>query len=205
MKQNNEKNNMVIGMVGGVGSGKSTVLERLATYPGVHICMTDILGHEAMEPGRETFYQILDLFEKRVLNTDGTINRAKIAEIVYQEPQKLEQLDGIIHPYVKRRIEEEIQKCKDNEILFLESAILYESGCDAYCQQVWGILTEDAIRVQRLMENRGYSEEKARGIMRQQLSNEELEHRCQVILKNNGGREELFCQIDECMENLLEK
>lgn len=196
---------MVIGMAGGVGSGKSTVLAIIREHYDVQICMADELGHCAMEQGTAAYKDIVREFGRLVLREDETIDRNVLAEIVYGDSGRLAALNGIIHPYVRQEIQRRIRQCPPERVFVLESAILFEAGCAVLCDEVWGVLTEDEIRIWRLMEGRGYSREKAVGIMRCQMSNRELAGRCDRILVNDGDTDELLRQIHKFWENMLEK
>lgn len=195
---------MVIGIAGGVGSGKSTVLRILEEEYGACICMADELGHEAMRSGREPYQQILKVFGDGVCGQDREIDRGMLAQRVYEKKEELEQLNRIIHPFVKEEIRKKIASHTKNELFVLETAILFETGCDSLCDEVWGIITEEKIRIQRLMASRGYSRERAERIMENQISNRELAKRCDRILVNDGDLKELAGQIRDCVENLLE-
>lgn len=196
---------MVIGIAGGVGSGKSTVLRILKQEYGAYICMADELGHKAMIPGTDTYRAILDTFGEELASESGEIDREALARIVYQDTQCLGRLNGIIHPFVFSEIRGLIERYATDRLFVLETAILFETGCDRLCDEVWGVLTEDEIRIRRLMESRGYSRRKAGDIMKNQISNFELAKKCDRIIINDGGREELVQYIRECMENFLEK
>lgn len=186
---------MVIGIAGGVGSGKSTVLEILQKKYQATLCMADELGHEAMRKGTEAYGKIVDRFGSGVLTDDGEINRNELAKIVYGDAAQLTALNAIIHPFVKQEIRKKIASCSENSLFILESAILFETGCDVMCDVVWGVMTETEIRIRRLMTSRGYTREKAESIMAEQMSNAELGERCDSILVNDGEREELEQQI----------
>lgn len=198
-RQNKNGPDRVIGIAGGVGSGKSTVLQMLKQYYHVFICMADELGHEAMQKGTDACAQIIARFGKAVELSDGGIDRNALADIVYRETECLNALNGIIHPFVHREIRRQIACCPADQVFVLETAILFESGCEALCDEIWGVITEDEIRIRRLMESRGYSRDRAMGIMRRQMSNEELAERCDCLITNDGDREELLKQIHKQM------
>lgn len=196
---------MVIGIAGGVGSGKSTVLHILEQEYSAYVCMADELGHKAMFPGTEAYREILEIFGHELEMPSGAIDREALAQIVYRDKECLRRLNGIIHPFVMREIRRLISCHAGDRLFVLETAILFETGCDRLCDEVWGILAEEEIRIRRLMVSRGYSRERAEDIMKNQISNAELAKRCDRIIVNDGGREELIRYIRECMENLLEK
>lgn len=186
---------MVIGMAGGVGSGKSTVLSIMEQEYPVQICMADELGHAALEQGTEAYGAVVAAFGEEILHGDGRVDRNALSDIVYRDGEKLSLLNGIIHPYVKKVIRSQIDQCPPGRLFVLETAILFESGCDKLCDEVWGVITEDEIRIRRLMESRGYTREKAESIMKKQMGNGELAKRCQRLIVNDGDREELRRQI----------
>lgn len=190
----------VIGITGGVGSGKSTALMLLKEKYDAYICMADELGHRAMDQGTDAYIQIVKQFGPDILACNGEINRNALADIVYHDEGRLHCLNRIIHPYVKREIRKQMERCPAR-LFVLETAILFETGCDRLCDEVWGVIAGDEIRIARLMESRGYSREKAESIMRQQMSSGELAERCDVVLVNDGDRQELLDQLENVLEN----
>ena len=190
----------VIGITGGVGSGKSTALMLLKEKYDAYICMADELGHRAMDQGTGAYIQIVKQFGPYILACNGEINRNALADIVYHDEGRLHCLNRIIHPYVKREIRKQMERCPAR-LFVLETAILFETGCDRLCDEVWGVIAGDEIRIARLMESRGYSREKAESIMRQQMGSGELAERCDVVLVNDGDRQELLDQLENVLEN----
>ena len=190
----------VIGITGGVGSGKSTALMLLKEKYDAYICMADELGHRAMDQGTGAYIQIVKQFGPDILACNGEINRNALADIVYHDEGRLHCLNRIIHPYVQREIRKQMERCPAR-LFVLETAILFETGCDRLCDEVWGVIAGDEIRIARLMESRGYSREKAESIMRQQMGSGELAERCDVVLVNDGDRQELLDQLENVLEN----
>ena len=190
----------VIGITGGVGSGKSTALMLLKEKYDAYICMADELGHRAMDQGTDAYIQIVKQFGPDILACNGEINRNALADIVYHDEGRLHCLNRIIHPYVKREIRKQMERCPAR-LFVLETAILFETGCDRLCDEVWGVIAGDEIRIARLMESRGYSREKAESIMRQQMSSGEMAERCDLVLVNDGDRQELLDQLENVLEN----
>lgn len=182
----------VIGLTGGVGSGKSYVAHYLAKHGQMELLIADELGHVAMEPGTESFRQIVARFGEQLLCEDGSLNRDKIAEIVFWNPSAMEDLNAIIHPVVKAYIADYIrerQECLGT--ILLESAILYETACDQLCDEVWYVHVPEELRICRLCSDRGYTEEKSRAIIaKQQPEKFFLEHADQVI-ENAGTKQDL--------------
>lgn len=190
---------MIIGLVGGVGCGKTTIMEILKNKYNANILVTDELGHLAMQKNAPSYHRICETFGTDILDENQEIDRKKLADIVYQSPEELELLNQIIHPVVFTYIENQLEEWRESPFIVIESAILFESGCDKYCEEVWGVITSSEIRIKRLQESRGYSREKCLAIMAKQLSNKELPEKCNKIIKNDGTMEELQIQLQELL------
>ena len=195
---------LVIGITGGVGCGKSTVVEIMRRKYGMRTLIADDLGHEAMERGTEAYEKIRQAFGDEVVLPDGGLDRARLAEIIYADDGKREKLNGIVHPFVKKRIQQLFQIWDDKEpLVVFETAILFETGCDELCNEVWGVLADRDIRIERLVRTRGYTEEKAASIMEKQMQDEEFISRCDRIIYNNESESELELQIKECFKQFI--
>lgn len=190
---------MVIGITGGVGCGKSTVMGILATEYHARILIADEMGHAAMEKGSTAYGAIIERFGRGILLSDGAVDRARLADIIYEDDTKREELNHIIHPFVYREIAKKIKEWEKEPLVVLETAILFETGCDKLCDEVWGILTDMEIRIQRLMSSRGYTRKKAESIMDKQMSETELSNRCDKLIRNNGSRQDLQIQLKELL------
>ncbi len=191
----------VIGITGGVGSGKSRVLEFLETeFPAV-ICQADHVAWKLQEPGQECYQEIVKAFGTEIVNTDGTINRKVLGAIVFSDKEQLKKLNKIMHPAVKEYICQwiEDEKCKETSYFFLEAALLLEENYQEICDEIWYIYAQEDVRCQRLIENRAYSEEKIKAIMKNQLSDEDFRKHCTVILDNSHDFEMTCAQIRERM------
>lgn len=190
---------MVIGLTGGVGCGKSTVIKILEQEHNAKILIADEIGHRAMEIGSSAYDEIVKTFGNQVLMPDGEINRNTLAEIIYHDDKKRELLNGIIHPFVISEIKKQLEEWKQESLIILETAIMFETGCDKLCDEIWAVITEKEIRIERLMDSRGYTREKAESIMDKQLSDEEMKQKSDKIIANNGTTEDLKTQIQELL------
>lgn len=190
---------MVLGITGGVGCGKSTLLSMLEKKKGAKVILADNLGHEVMEPGTECYEQIVALLGSSILDETGHIKREKMAQIIYGDDEKRRQVNEIVHPGVKKEIKERIRMWKAEPLVVVETALMFESGCDAYCDEVWGIFTDPEIRIDRLSKSRGYSREKSLSIMQKQMSYEELKQKCSHVLFNDEDPDKLWEQIKELL------
>ena len=190
---------MVLGITGGVGCGKSTLLSMLEKKKGAKVILADNLGHEVMEPGTECYEQIVALLGSSILDETGHIKREKMAQIIYGDDEKRRQVNEIVHPSVKKEIKELIRMWQAEPLVVVETALMFESGCDAYCDEVWGIFTDPEIRIDRLLKSRGYSREKSLSIMQKQMSYEELKQKCSHVLFNDEDPDKLWEQIKELL------
>ena len=187
----------VIGITGGVGAGKSAVLNYLKEQH--HAVVADKVGHLLMEPGGACYYSIVEKFGSSILNGDQTINRGKLGKIVFADESLLNELNKIIHPRVKSHIVSEIAKERAyhrTNYFVVEAALLIEDHYDVICDEMWYIHTDADIRAKRLKETRGYDDEKIAGIMANQKSPEEFRSACQVVIDNSGDLAYTYEQID---------
>ncbi len=191
----------VIGITGGVGSGKSQVLEYLREQYGVLVIQADLVGHEVMEPGEKAYSQVLEAFGNGILDRDGRIDRKKLGGIVFSCQERLPALNAIIHPAVKEEILKRLEAARKEGRTYaaVEAALFLEEKYDAFCDETWYIDTDEDVRRRRLKESRGYTDERIDQILRAQKSREEFLARCQVVVENNGTVEELKDRIDKRM------
>ena len=174
-------------------------MSMLEKKKGAKVILADNLGHEVMEPGTECYEQIVALLGSSILDETGHIKREKMAQIIYGDDEKRRQVNEIVHPSVKKEIKERIRMWQAEPLVVVETALMFESGCDAYCDEVWGIFTDPEIRIDRLLKSRGYSREKSLSIMQKQMSYEELKQKCSHVLFNDEDPDKLWEQIKELL------
>ena len=190
----------VIGVTGGIGSGKSTLLSILKEKYAAQIFLADEVGHEVFHPGTDSFDEIVSHFGFSILDSVGEISRETLSGIIFCDETEKEFLNSVVHPYVIGRIREEIDHWKmdaESSLFVLETALLFETGCDSFCDEVWGVVTEESIRIRRLMDTRGYSEEKSRAIIASQVPDRVLEEKCDRVVRNEGTVQELEAVINQ--------
>lgn len=192
----------IIGVTGGVGAGKSTVLNYLEKRYGAKLILADLVGHEVMEPGHEAYEQVVKAFGQKIVSEDKTIDRKALGAIVFADEKKRMILNRIIHPAVRQEI---LRRLEEAELLHLsyvvvEAALFLEENYDAFCDETWYIYTDEKIRRQRLKESRSYSDERIDQIFHSQKTHEEFQKRCLFMIDNNGSEEETFRQIDRRMK-----
>lgn len=193
----------VIGITGGIGAGKSTVLEFLSGIPGVRVEEADRVGHLLMEPGTEVYRQILRHFGEIVRGKDGRIDRPVLSRIVFSDERELSWLNRVIHPAVKEWFRREIraeQKCGAVRVFFIEAALLIEDHYEELCEEFWYIYTEAALRRERLKSSRGYTDEKIDSIFKNQQTDAVFRQHCREVIDNSGSQEETERQLKVLFE-----
>lgn len=189
----------IIGITGGVGAGKSTVLDYLREQFQAYVIQADQVGHQVMEPGEICYSQVIALFGEHILKKDKTIDRKAVSDVVFGNEEKLKKLNGIIHPAVRQFVLEEIQlqKEKKTAIVVVEAALLLEEHYEKFCDKVWYVHTDREIRISRLMENRGYSRKKSESIISSQAPDEYFAKHADYIIRNNGDIKDTWLQVEE--------
>ena len=204
MKRNNSFR--VIGITGGVGAGKSVVLNYLKEKYPCEILVADDIGNEVKMPGGRCYEAFIELVGEEIVLEDGTIDRAKAAEKIFADDALLDEVNALIHPAVKEEVRERTAKARAEgkvQFVFIEAALLIEAGYVPELDELWYVCAGENLRAKRLMEARGYSTERIEGIMEQQLTDEEFRKFADRVIINNGTIEELKEQIDNIMGDYL--
>lgn len=193
---------ILIGITGGVGCGKSEVLRYLKEKYQAQVLLADEVANELKEPGMPCYQPVIDCLGEQILGEDGRIDKGRMAQVIFSDKEKLEQINGIIHPAVRSYIEQEIEKQRKIKMFgffFLEAALLIEEHYDQLLDEMWYVYADEAVRRERLRVSRGYSEEKTTSIMSKQLSEQQFRDECSFVLDNSGDFEETKKQIDKKM------
>lgn len=187
-----------IGITGGIGSGKSKVLDFLSVVYGAVICQSDLVAHQVQIPGEKCYQKVVERFGKEILNPDGTIDRKILGRIVFDQPEKLQKLNAIVHPAVNEKIREEMQKAQEEgkELFILEAALLTEPVYREMLDEIWYIHVPQEIRMERLRSSRGYSDKKMYAVFANQPSEETFTAVSDLVIENGGTFEETEKQID---------
>lgn len=187
---------IIIGLTGGIGSGKSTVSDILKEQ-GIPVVDGDRIAREVVEPHRPAYDEIVRVFGTEVLQQDGTLNRKHIGEIVFSDPEKLSVLNSITHKEIYRVILERLESLKETgtTLVFLDVALLFETGFDQLTDRVWVVDAPDAVRVERIQKRDGLREEEILKRIQCQMSREMRNTKGDLVLDNSKGREELKAQI----------
>lgn len=188
----------IIGITGGVGSGKSEILNILKNDYQAKIIQSDHVAHELMVPGTKSYGAIVQAFGNEILNEDQTINRPILGEIVFRDETKLSLLNSITHKNVDEEILSRIDQFEKEEpegLLVIESALLVGAGYEKRFDQLWYIYTREEVRYERLKASRGYSDEKIKQMIEKQQKEEEFKSMASNIIDNSGDLEDTKAQI----------
>ncbi len=186
----------VIGITGGVGSGKTVAAREIARICGADLLIADEIAHDVMEPGGRAANAAAKRLGARILDGDGRIDKKKLSEIIFNDPSAREAINEIVHPEVKARIEEYIADKKGGKgRVVLETALMFETGCDALCDEIWYVHVPEDVRIERLAESRGYSGERTRAIIAGQMSEEAFFAKADKVIDNSKGLSDLYAAL----------
>ena len=193
----------VIGLTGGIGSGKSTVSQYLAEL-GAVILDADKVGHEAFKPNTEAWHEVVAAFGRQIVTPDGEIDRKKLGGIVFSHPESLSRLNQIMHPrmfdMMQARIEEYRRQGVD--VVVLEAAILIEANWTSLVDEVWVTVAPEAAVLERVKKQRGLEETQTLARIRSQLSSEERVKHANVIISNDGNLDAVKAKVKELWARL---
>ena len=178
---------LVIGLTGGIGTGKSEVA-RLLESLGAAPINADQIGHEAYTPHSETWNLVVDAFGEGILHESGEIDRRALGGIVFSDPEEMAKLNSIMHPQMASMVTDRIDSLRGDgaEVVVVEAAVLFEAGWETLVDEVWSTDSPVDIVVQRLQAARGISPEEARKRIDSQMDREERLGRSDVVVDNSG-------------------
>jgi dephospho-CoA kinase len=187
---------LVVGLTGGIGSGKSTVSALLAAKGAVIVDADDVV-REQQRPGTAVFDAMVERFGPGIVAADGTLDRAAVADIVFADPQALEDLNNIVHPAVGAEIARRMEALSGTDaVVVLDVPLLVEASRGYPLAGLIVVDVDPDIAVERLVMQRGMTEEDARSRMSRQASREERRARADVVIDNRGTPSDLAHQVD---------
>ncbi len=189
----------VIGLTGGIGSGKSLVATILRDKYGALLLNSDAIAKSQMEPGGASYEAVVNYFGKEIISEDGNIDRNKLSKIIFQDKDKRLKVNELTHPKVLEEIQQEIKIARDEGVvpyLVVETALMLEAGYDFICDEVWYVYAPEEDRKERLRKNRNYSEEKINSILENQSKDEAFRAKFNKIIENVGDVPLLEQQVD---------
>jgi len=196
---------LLVGLTGGIGAGKSTVA-RLLAERGAVVIDADSIVRELQQPGTDVFRAIAERFGDQVVASDGSLDRERLADIVFRDEDARSALNAIVHPAVYAVMAERIAGVKDgNRVVVLDIPLLAEAGGGGGMDLVVVVEADEEARVARVVAERGLRAEDVRARMDAQASSDQREALADVVVRNNGSVEALQAQVDELWARLLER
>lgn len=183
---------LVVGLTGQTGAGKSTV-SKVFSDNGFAIINADLISRKVVEKGTKCLEEIVDIFKDGILNSDGTLNRKSLGNIVFTDKTKLEMLNTIIYPYITSEILNEIKHLSDSgkKLVLLDAPTLFESHADDFCEIIISVLSDEEIREERIIKRDGLTKKQANDRMNSQLDAEYFASHSDYVIENNDTLESL--------------
>lgn len=192
---------LVIGLTGGIATGKSTV-SRMLKDRDVPVVDADVIAREVVQPGEPAYRKIVDLFGKEILLESGEIDRKKLGKVIFAEEEKRKQLNQIVHPAVREQMlatrDQLIAAGKD--LVVLDIPLLFESKLVHFVEKVVVVYVKEEIQLKRLMDRDNSTSEEAMSRINAQLSIEEKARLADKVIDNSGTREETERQLNDLLE-----
>ncbi len=190
-----------IGITGGVGAGKTSIIEYIREKYNACVVVADKVAHHLEEKGQPCYNDLVENFGIEILDEEQNIDAKKFAEVIFSDEQSRRRANEIIHPAVKKYILEEMERQEKlgTYVFVVEAALLLEDGYDEILDDIWYVYAGEETRRKRLKESRGYSEEKINRIMASQMSEDEYRLNCKTIINNDKDVLTARKQIDELL------
>lgn len=198
---------VMIGLTGGIGSGKSTVAELLAER-GAHVIDADRVAHEVYAPGTLGFERIVERFGDDVVGDDGAIDRARLGALVFRDPAALADLNGIVHPLVRAEVASRIAEIVSEDsgaIVVIEAALMTETGWTGGAGRLWTVIADPDVVEDRLVTMREMEPDEVRRRMAAQADNDKRRRSATRVIENNGSLLDLEGEVQAAWTELLEE
>lgn len=191
----------VIGLTGGIASGKSTVTKLLRQY-GLDVLDADAIAWELAQPNNKLWQSYVDRYGERVLLSDQQLNRQAVADIVFSQPEEKAWMDGMAHPIIKAAIQNQLNHLSEagKKAAVIDVPLLYEAGWDKLVDEVWLVYVDSEVQLQRLMARNGYDVQEAARRIKAQMPLAEKRRKAQVVIDNNGTAQELAERVKKLLD-----
>lgn len=193
---------LIIGLTGGIGSGKSAAAARFEQAHGIHVVDADIKSRVVVEPGRPALQKIVDRFGDAVLQEDGSLNRAALRERVFQVPDERRWLEQLLHPLIREEIVTDLASARSPYAL-LVSPLLVESGQYQMTRRVLVVDVPEALQIARTTARDNVPEEQVRAILKAQAQREERLRHAHDVIENDRDLAALHAQVDALHQQYL--
>ncbi|MGG4555056.1 dephospho-CoA kinase [Paenibacillus humicus] len=194
---------MNIGLTGGIATGKSTVSQMLVKR-GAILIDADVIAREVMEPGHPVLQAVRERFGPDVIHDDGTLNRKRLGEIVFSDPEKLKALNGLTHPAIRAEMRKRMaayEAADPGRLVVVDIPLLYESGLETMFEQVMVVYVPRELQLKRLMKRDELTLEQAEARIRAQMDIEKKKERADILIDNSLGMDKTELQIAEFWRN----
>lgn len=197
---------VVVGLTGGICSGKSTVAAMFQRL-GATVIDADQVAHELVEPGQPLFEAVASTFGGEAVGTDGRIDRRRLGAIVFADPEVRRRLEALLHPAIIEECERRIRQAEvsGTRVCLIDAALLIESGWYARCGAVILVEANEAARLDRLVKSRGLGQDEAMLRIRSQMAQQEKRQYAHYVIENEGSLEEIARQVKAVWEQLCTK
>lgn len=192
---------MVIGITGSSGAGKSTVCEMLEVFYNVKVLNADKIARRLAQKGSNYLNDIIKLFGADIVDKDGELKRRRLAEIIYSNSKKREELNVYTFKYVKEDIEKQISKLDKKTVIVIDAPLLFEANLDKICNKIIGVIASRDVQIQRIMERDDIDYEDAEKRLNAQANNQFYINNCDIIIENNGN----ILEIEKSVRDMAEK
>lgn len=201
---------IVIGIAGGIGSGKSTVTDYLKDK-GYSIYDADVEARNAVKPGEPALDKLKEYFGHEIISEDGTLNRRKLGQLAFASKEKSAKLNEILHHDISSRIDKklndqerhifELSNIKMNDrIAFLSAPLFFEANLQDKCKETWVIVADQNIRIKRTINRDELTESEVTNRISRQMTDEQRIKLADQVLTNNGSKEDLLKQVDDLLK-----
>jgi dephospho-CoA kinase len=197
-----EKGMKVIGITGGIGSGKSLVADIMIKKYKAYLINSDTIAKEQMMLGGISYEGVVEYFGKDIILEDGTIDKGKLSQIVFNDKEKLLKLNSLTHPNVLAEVQRIIAEKRDSKTVaycIIETALMIEAGYDFVCDEVWYVHSSISLRRKRLKQYRSYTDERIDAIFTSQSKDEDFLKAYKKVIYNDSD----ICRLEYQIDNLL--
>ncbi len=190
-----------VGLTGGIGTGKSLVSAIMGDC-GAHLIDADLLGHESYNIGTSGLHQVVKVFGDHILGADGSIDRDILGRIVFNDRSQMQNLNNILHPIIYEIVKDRIGQVEEdgNTMVVVEAAVLIEAQWQSLFDQVWVVKSDEETVIRRLLRRNGFDRNEACKRIESQISESDRLSHADVIIDNNGTREELEVKVKDLWE-----
>lgn len=191
----------ILGLTGGIATGKSTVSRYLADK-GIPIVDADLIAREVVEPGTKGLAAIAEAFGETYILADGSLNRKKLGSLIFSDDKKRQELNDLLQKDIKEVINNQVKQLKkiQPELIVLDIPLLYENEYVDYCDAVMVVYTTPEVQIERLMARNQLSIQEAKNRLASQMPIEEKRKRADLVIDNNGSVSKTYKQLDNWLE-----